>query len=517
MSDWNGFVLNTQYKITNHYYRKQLNAIPYAKSIRFGAKQDIFLSTYLQKNWVEKAKDFWSFSWIRNTSVSNPPRNKNAFSGWLWMGSLLLLGTGAIVLNPNKAAKRIVQPSLHNPSPKPISTLNVAQKPQNQRFHTAHTGRTTIVRTTTSHHSNTGNTNVVITPAKSPAIPISWKTLEQNSQLLTNLKSSLTTKELGSGQDAYCYALGNDFVLRANRIYGGKSAPITDDLVCLPIQYPDSTLAENPQLGLPIAALIDEASVNGRTHLEPKDLEAKPLYDPSKVNHTILRRVNGENIEKLGCPYDLARPLAQSNIMDTFKEDLGAEMYKQSEIDIPKAKKDLLAKISTTPNSDKFIRDYNLFTKQYINYLQKISKIPQVAFDDALVSLKQLKTAGIDLDFQMGRNFFYNQSTQRFEFIDLEMNPASKFLFRGNEPALFFEALLGRFACGYGHSGFTRRLSHLLVRDADRVQLNPCIKEILEKMDKASKQANIKWNEKHLINFKEANIKEVFKTEGIQL
>jgi hypothetical protein len=374
-------------------------------------------------------------------------------------------------------------------------------------------------------------------------IPSEWEELKNQPQegLVQSLQRATATEAIGSGGEGSVYALENNsnLVFKVNR-----NADNISGMICLPIQYPDKLLAQNSNLGLPVAAFM-----------KPNHSSVKAgfltLEEASKAQYTILRRMHGTSLSEakaldsfwliqgkdpVTCQelhikdlsenkkIQLIQELPNNYKIATILSELKYAALKKPSEDMldmiealksgnffPRFHNGLSPQLSPLPKNtvrttsqhlikaqNNFLQYYEKFRNDCISHIEQIATLPQATFDDALFSLKQLQDADMKLDFGQGCNTFYNAETQRFEFIDLEMPGygGDKNNSSGTNPELFFNMLLGKWI--YGAAGrevvFNKRDTRFIVYPKDREILNTYQETILQKMEKGAEVAGFNWN-----------------------
>ena len=303
-----------------------------------------------------------------------------------------------------------------------------------------------------------GMRNNPLLDAIKKAVPFEKEPRYKIADNLHDIISDITKVESEAvGKDAKVFSIPGyeDLVLRVEKSALEKSGDLKSDLELVPIFY-DKTVEQNAHLGLPLYFVASKSStIAKKNRISP--LEA--LAQPDKI--MVLRRVSGQHpaydcwekfISLIG--FDSKNP--DTDALNNFSFIFGyvarnfgyeptkkcLEMFKDGATEIPAH---ALAEGSAPfkiVNGKQFFNKYKEFTSSYIDYLKKVSDMPQSAYDDAVKFVAEPKS--FNVDFQHTNNTFVDFEKNEFNFMDFAFDKTDEKYIYENPVKEFRNVLLGK-------------------------------------------------------------------------
>jgi hypothetical protein len=307
--------------------------------------------------------------------------------------------------------------------------------------------------------SSSGIARNPILEAVEKAVPI---IREPRVKIAESLKAMIldTTKEYSSasGKDAVVFPIPEhkDLVLRVEKTALDKLKTLPENLELVPIVH-EKSVANNPRLGLPLYFVTSESSnIGKKTRISINEA----LAQPDKI--MVLRKATGQHpatecgdkfISLIGFE-DFSNP--DPNALNNFSYIFGyiaknfgyeptkkcLEMFKNGATEISAHE---LAEGSAPfkiVNGKEFFKHYKEFTSSYIDYLKKVSELPQETYKEAVDFVAMPKS--FNVDFQHTNNTFVDFPNKHFNFIDLAYDKSDPKYIYENPVKEFRNVILGK-------------------------------------------------------------------------
>ena len=293
----------------------------------------------------------------------------------------------------------------------------------------------------------------------------------------------------------------DDYLFKIGKILI-KSLKQMPEIAIVPIKY-DDKVKNNPRFGLPLYYIVRKQSKNvKRGYVLPEEISAPMI---GYLQAFIVKKISGQelsaNYKKSYAALIDPRILGykQYDILQNIYSKYGTEAAEMAlefcKNGINKIEKGQLAKKSKEYrfyNEKIFYENYKNFSKAFLENLQKISELPQRAYDNAVADI--LMSGDFMFDFKSS-NIFVDFEKQEFHFIDLIFDKAEmkdqKFDLK-KQLSIFREVIMGEH--------YAEKLHHnnILFYKDEIEQFKEYMEKITQKINNAAPEGykiteEIKW------------------------
>lgn len=196
----------------------------------------------------------------------------------------------------------------------------------------------------------------------------------------------------------------------------------------VPLDCPSSEIANNPNLGLPLFAIVDGAQKN-----IPKAIAAKDLVS-SDIQMLIVRKVLGDD-PGVGYRNELLKLFGfkpKSNVqainIDQLHHylDRGLAGKEEARAFLNECRLGICSRKhwderSVISDTQAFYENYRRFIESYIDKTDKISKLPNCTFEKAVADIKMATNHGLIFDFNNTGNTLIDFKNETINFVDLNL------------------------------------------------------------------------------------------------